>query len=285
MPTVVQRPVLSTISRISRTLPGNLGSHLYAFATGVKWKAIDIKPKQVLIGDCSAMITPHIGEFDFAASFLKKLNYEVGLVDWVNRNAANYSVIIEMGANVGMFTVLLGHVCKHSKTRIVSLEPSRAAFARLYANLRQNQVNNVTILNAAAGERTEMREFFEPEGHLTNGSFVANFASIFSDVIDKNYVISLGPEFLEPLVPKNGKILIKMDVEGFEPQLLKMLGDFIRKHRPDLILEVLSETEADLRDVLNTLGFQHSHLICDHGIESHPQLFASPASRDWLLTY
>ncbi len=285
LPAVIQRPALEGLSFVARRSSDRIGNHFHAFASGIAWKPFEIRPKHVAIGDCQAVITPHVGEFDFATCFLRRFEHEIGLVDWVHTNAPKYDLIIEMGANVGVFSILLGSVCKKSKTRIVSLEPSRAAFARLYANVKQSQVDNVTILNAAAGESTGLCEFFEPSGHLTNGSLVANFASIFSDDVQKNHVIALGPEFFEQLAADSNKILIKMDVEGFEPKLLRILSGFVMQHRPDIVLEVLSETESEIREVIKDLGFQRLFLISDQGLESHSELFASNTGRDWLLTF
>ena len=44
-------------------------------------------------------------------------------------------------------------------------------------------------------------------------------------------------------------VLVKIDVEGSEPQLLRSLEALIDRHRPDLLIEVLSLTEAALNEL------------------------------------
>jgi hypothetical protein len=48
---------------------------------------------------------------------------------------------------------------------------------------------------------------------------------------------------------KTPPVLVKIDAEGSEPQVLLSLRELIHRYRPDLLIEVLSVTEAALNDL------------------------------------
>src|SRR5205823_2649342 len=103
-----------------------------------------------------------------------------------------YDLIIEIGANIGIYSVFLDSLTKipESKlTRIIAFEPSPEAFRRLLENLRANRTKHVTAMQAAIGEASGIQAFFEPAGHLTNGSFLRKFAALFSESIARMEVM------------------------------------------------------------------------------------------------
>src|SRR5436853_2547835 len=91
--------------------------------------------------------------------------------------------MIEIGANVGVFSAFVGataHAQSHA-LRVFAFEPGRAAYARLIENLQLNRLNDVQTFNCAVGHETGFADFFEPVGHLTNGSLSREFASQFNE--------------------------------------------------------------------------------------------------------
>ena len=58
--------------------------------------------------------------------------------------------------------------------------------------------------------------FFEPEDHLTNGSFDRAFAWIFSEVVTENTVLVLDARHLKNFFDKYERVLLKIDVDGYE---------------------------------------------------------------------
>ena len=58
-------------------------------------------------------------------------------------------VVVDIGANIGMFA--LWAAPQVQRGRIICVEPNPAAFACLRLNAEQNQLNHVTLVNAAVG--------------------------------------------------------------------------------------------------------------------------------------
>ncbi len=123
------------------------------------------------------------------------------------------------------------------KKKIYAFEPSRKAHTRLQNNLEANLVSNVVTFNCAVGDATQITWFYEPEGHLTNGSLVSDFAGIFSEDVKRTPVLMMHAGELGQLLDGGKKILIKIDAEGYEGFILEALQPVISAYSPDLIVE------------------------------------------------
>jgi len=232
-------------------------------------------------------LVPHLGEFDEAALFAKQLGYEDASFKWLDANAPdNYDLIIEIGANVGVFTVFFDALARRGSRlrRVIAFEPSREAYGRLLSNLRANGATVVMPFNAAVGVSSGFRTFYEPEGHLTNGSFLREFSEIFSKTVRSTSVLTVGAMELAFFIASARKALIKIDVEGFEPQLIDAMSELIETYRPDLLIEVLPGTPESL-EMIDVLAGYIYHLVTADGLKDSAKLYASETDRDWLLTW
>jgi len=255
------------------------------------WPEIAFKPKSVMMpNNIMVSIVPHLGQPDEAALFGKKLEYEPPVFEWLARYApSEYDVIIEIGANVGLYTVFLDALIKKRTgsrlTRIISFEPSREAYRRLLENLQNNDVNaqHVTVFQAAVGLISGFQSFFEPADHICNGSLIREFANIFSDTVSETIVLVVGVSELEKYLIGR-KSLIKIDVEGFEPSLVTAMTPLINKYHPDLLIEVLGRTVEEFNNIENLFKYQ-KFLITSRGLQQSSSLFVSPGHRDWLLRF
>lgn len=236
----------------------------------------------------SVKLIPHMGEFDQAILFSQRLGYEPEVFSWLESAAASrYDAVIEIGANVGAYSIFFDGLINASAgcrlQKIVAFEPSLEAYSRLLDNLRANSAQHVIPIRAAVASAPGFVEFFEPHGHLTNGSLDRDFANIFSDRLGCDVVFGHGPLDIEYFLNRCAKVLIKIDVEGYEPELLLSLGELTLKHRPDFIVEVLTQTVERLNGI-DWLGEYDLFLIGKDGPAPKPEFFASEQYRDWLLT-
>ena len=136
--------------------------------------------------------------------------------------------ILDVGANVGFTTLILAAVCP--KARIVAFEPVPANIRLLEENLRANGVTNVTVVRAAVGEA---------KGTVTmagEGPWSV-IAGSGSDVP----VVTLDAWCAEHL-PDMPIDLVKIDVEGYEPNVLAGALELMRRWRPRTFLEFNSWT-------------------------------------------
>jgi FkbM family methyltransferase len=143
--------------------------------------------------------------------------------------------VIDIGANLGLHTVWFA---KHAfKGRVAAFEPNEFNRNLLIKNIDQNQCKNVQIYGNIVGDR--------------NGS---GFISSFNPSIPGNYgecsVLEANPGGLyeaKPMVKIDalnfGRCdFIKIDVEGYEKEVLTGCQETIKRCRPQMLVEINNST-------------------------------------------
>lgn len=170
----------------------------------------------------------------------------------------------DVGANVGIYSVLLGK--KFPRGKIIAFEPNLSLHSLLMQNLDLNQVTNVKIekfglSNTRGFVQFEISEKRAGAGKILSSS-VGNAQLNSIPVITGDMYIKDFPEF-KPNI-------IKIDVEGHEPEVVEGCLEVLREIKPVLIIEVFSNLwDSDRDDIwdhaLNTLFdiYDHGTLISD----------------------
>ncbi len=157
----------------------------------------------------------------------------------VNENTVFYDV----GAHVGLYSLSVGR-CKIPPRFIYCWEPEPLNYKRLNENLKINKIENARTFQAALGAEDAILKLYT--GAREPGSLTPNLtreSQIFKEVKawrGDNCVLKEG------LFPPT---IIKIDVEGYELNVLKGLKETIRKARTVIFLEVHPE-------FLKNLGFK-----------------------------
>lgn len=132
---------------------------------------------------------------------------------------------LDVGANAGMYTLLLAKKCK----RVYAWEPEPKTFRGLEANT--HRFKNVTLFNEALGEEEEILPF--------NVHFTSGHGSLVYQAIDfTGRVIKVPVKRLDSYDFPEKIGLIKVDTEGYEVPIIKGALKTIAKHKPRLILEM-----------------------------------------------
>ena len=255
---------------------------------GHPWPAFDFAPRRVVLGRATeVLLTPHLGEFDQQALFSRRLDYEPAVFAWLEEHAMQYDLIIEIGANVGIYSVFFDALARRrsagERPRLVAFEPAPQAYQRLQRNLAINGAE-VEIHQKAVGDRSGQRTFYEPRDHLTNGSLVRSAAAFHAEQVTETVVTVVAAGELERWLKPARRALLKIDVEGYEPQLLAALGPLIERHRPDLIVEVLPGTPEALAGNASLAGYER-FLIAGDGLKKEENFYFSREHFDWLLRW
>jgi FkbM family methyltransferase len=244
----------------------------------VKWPDIALPPARVNLGpSITVSLIPHLQEFDFAAHLYRRMGYECEVKSWLQ--GRQYDAVIEIGANIGIYSLLFSRMWP--ACRISCFEPSRTAYRRLVENLALNDCRNVYPFNCAVASQTGFLEFHEPAGHLINGSLDRSFAQMFADSIDSTKVVAISGTEIAQLIPTGKRVLLKIDVEGAEPEVLGSLASFIAAERPDILIEVLPPTVDALNriDVLRPYRFYQ----LDSDGPQQRDCFVAGKNRDYAL--
>ncbi len=164
--------------------------------------------------------------------------YETALLlSHINKN----SVCVDVGANIGYYTLLMAKRVK----KVYAFEPDKKCFEILKKNVEENNLKNVVLINKAASDK-EGEKFFE----ISKNNFGDNrIKSPPTPSLNKegaiNY-IKINTCLLDDVLKNEQKIsLIKIDTQGWEPQVVLGAKKIINRDKPTLFLEY---TPTDYKD-------------------------------------
>lgn len=145
-------------------------------------------------------------------------------------------IFVDVGANVGYFTALAAaRVGK--KGRVVAIEPSPYAFERLHRMVEQNHLDHVTSLPVGLSSHAGRIQLFVPPPGSGNHTptMVPNAGGIGVEVSVTTLDACLSQQCIERAR------MLKLDVEGHEPQVLAGASESLWRGCFDFILVEFNE--------------------------------------------
>lgn len=146
-------------------------------------------------------------------------------------------VFVDVGANVGVYTVLASSVGAKS----ISIEPIKAAFDHLMLNVHLNDICDlVDARRIGIGSKKGTLKFtnaLDTTNHVVDG-----------DEETKTSVCEVDVDTLDSVVAAANPVLVKIDVEGFETEVIAGAKDVLSR---ESVLAVIME--------LNGSGRRYNH--------------------------
>ena len=150
-------------------------------------------------------------------------------------------LFVDVGANVGSYTVLAAAVCG---ARAIAVEPDPGSLTALKRNLRANAIEaRVECVEAAAGASVGVVRF-------TSGRDTMNHVAAAVDGPAREVALTT----LDALVAGRRPALIKIDVEGYEAEVLA--GASATLASEDLLAVMTESASKDVHARLESAGFQ-----------------------------
>jgi len=185
--------------------------------------------------------------------------WEPQLLPWWRRCCADASAILELGANVGYFTVQGARAAP--RARYVAVEPHPVSAGVCRANLALNRVRSVELVEAAAvaGPGPAAVQLQVPAGQLATPTvaFLGDGTEL-PGPMRRHVTGTVAVPAVDVRALLAGVDLVKLDVEGQEHALLAAARDHLRTHRPTVFVEVLPGTTR-LRRLLVELCRDHGY--------------------------
>jgi FkbM family methyltransferase len=179
--------------------------------------------------------------------------WEPELLPWWRRFCRRSRSVLELGANVGYFTVQAARAAPG--VRYVAVEPHPFSLEICRANLALNGVHSVKLIGAAAvaDPQTSSVRLLVPADQLATPTvaFLPSGTELPAGMT-RGVTTALDVPAHDVRELLRGADLVKLDVEGQEHALLAAGLDLLREHRPTLVVEVLPGT-ARLRALLAEL--------------------------------
>ena len=182
--------------------------------------------------------------------------------------ARSSNIIIDIGANTGLFSILSAKANPNS--RIYAIEPYITNYDRLLKNIQLNGFKNIESLNIALGDKVGTVNFSIPEASSisdvtsVNGEFSKQ---IYPELKWKEVIVNVST--LDELSQKIGKRinLIKCDVETYEMNVFKGASQTLQNDKPTILFESFLDEERKIffNNILRDYDY-HVYLVLKDGI-------------------
>lgn len=189
-------------------------------------------------------------------------------------------VVYEVGAFQGILTLFFSSRAKE----VIAYEPNPPSYNRVMQNLRLNDRRNVRVRNLAVGEHagsiTLLSDPLMPGGTSGDPTVAGQIKGSSSTATAVQVpVVRLDEDIPSAGLPPPN--LIKIDIEGMELPALKGMAETLKRHQPDLYMEMHGATmdhkDANVRaivDFVTALGYRE--LL---HVESGERISAANATR------
>ncbi|MSV35634.1 MAG: FkbM family methyltransferase [Bryobacterales bacterium] len=173
-------------------------------------------------------------------------------------------VFVDVGAHVGTYSLKAAKAVGQ-QGRIIAIEPNPVTAAHLRQGIAASGRNNVTVVEAAAGDRrSRLKLFAAADANTGMASFATGNARRSSGPYEERSVeVDVLPldEMLPPLTLPRLDVL-KVDAEGAETMVLRGAASSINRFHPvivvetiDLQLRELHSSVQELEDLLHSYGY------------------------------
>jgi FkbM family methyltransferase len=154
-------------------------------------------------------------------------------------------IVFDVGGFEGLVTLFLARTAQH----IVCYEPNSRNHARLCENLKLNGIKNVTVRKYGLGT-TPSTSVMTSDPRMAGGAtLVPSIARAIDHRTDARreeiQVKTLDQDIVEAHLPEPD--FVKIDVEGYELQVLQGARNLLETKRPALYLEMHGETMNEKR--------------------------------------
>lgn len=175
-------------------------------------------------------------------------------------------VVVDIGANVGYYALQEARlVCP--KGHVYAIEPVGDSIETLKNNIELNGYKNISVYQMACGAENGKTEI-----HICKKR---NWSSI-KQVNQRDYISSEEIEIItldDFLKGKRQPDMIRMDVEGFEYDIIRGAENLLKSNRPlkifvEMHFDIMVEKSVELCEILKKYGFE----VLLATIETHPAI-------------
>ena len=203
------------------------------------------EPQYTLLAPISVDSVRELDAIKFVASIIKE--------------NGNQGTFIDVGSHIGFYAIPLSNLFKN----VIAFEPSRMQRELLQKNILLNKISNIEVQSCALGEsreRLDLKVMGKSGGSNTLGNHAAEFPPMEVYEVE---VLALDAFNLTNVD------FIKIDVEGWELQVLKGATKTLLTSKPQVLVEVWDD---DLQRNLVAAFFKKMSYTFDFIFPKFPEL-------------
>lgn len=142
------------------------------------------------------------------------------------------TVFVDVGANIGQHSLFASRFADS----VIAFEPIKSLFSQFQMSVDRNKFNNIHIMNHALGNVEE-----EIKINITGRNMGTSSILVKEEREEGEYIsVKRFDDIFTKIIPediKEKKFVFKIDVEGYEYQVLLGMQDFLKRFNPEMIVE------------------------------------------------
>ena len=176
----------------------------------------------------SIIIDPINGYVD--ETIYKQRGWEPAIANVLKKEIRAGDVCVDIGANIGYFTILMSKLTGEDG-KVFAFEPINSLYEQASESIRINNLKNVTLYNTACGEERKTGTIYTFADNIGKSSLLSE-----AELSTGTEVVTV--DTLDTLLKNIHKIdFMKIDVEGYEFEVLVGGKEILQKHKPKIIFE------------------------------------------------
>lgn len=172
---------------------------------------------------------------------------EIPVQEALQRHTTPGSVVFDIGANVGFFTVLAARLVG-ADGRVFAFEPVPENAAQIRRNAGLNRLDNITVVEKAVTDTAGRGQLVLARYSGGAALSTAERPPDATDAVTVDLVTIDGAIRGGDIAPPS---VVKIDVEGAEIEVLRGMTETLRAHRPTVICEIDGPAESAVTEKLS----------------------------------
>lgn len=157
--------------------------------------------------------------------------YEYRTIQLFKKYVKKGDTVIDIGANIGLTSIFFSTIASN----VFSFEPNPIAFELLEHNLKTNDITNVECYNIGVGNENKKSTITHYADNMSGG-YVSEHHKINQNDHATSDITLARLDDIE-WIKDFGCNLMKIDVEGYECEVIKGAKNLIEQYKPIIILE------------------------------------------------
>ena len=181
----------------------------------------------------------------------KQINF---LSEWIKKNKAN--IFIDIGANFGVYSLRISKLFRMLK--VIAFEPVLSTFNKLRMNIKINNLEKRIIThNVGLSNTNGLKKMvaLKRRNYIQSGGFSFNVpkGKLSNEIITQYHKSIIGDKILKF---KKKKIVIKIDVEGYENKVLLGIKNLLKNNKIILQIEIFNNNFNKINKLLLKQNFK-----------------------------
>jgi FkbM family methyltransferase len=196
-----------------------------------------------------------IGQYIIGSGSFERTQFDA--IDFILNNPTILGIkkldlinFVDVGANIGLYIVKYSPLFRQT----LAIEASPQTYNILNANIGLNGITNCKSVNLGASDTKGVLSLKTPKSGMLGWARFGDDSNWEVDVVDVN--VDTLDEICATEFGDGGISLIKIDVEGHEPQVLRGATKILKIKKPLVLFEVLNNNNGkQCVEILNECGY------------------------------